>query len=139
MAENVDATLEENKQLREQIEAVQRERRRNFAEADQVHEEVLARQENERLKEVLASQEKLLEDATKAKELAAEPRKAAVQVPYTITKDGPVYSTPNTEQPKGEEPVAQSSGSRPAAGTASRPPHVPLSTPTGDDDENKEN
>lgn len=139
MAENVDATLEENKKLREQIEAVQRERRRNFAEADQVHEEVLARQENERLKEVLASQEKLLEDAAKAKELAAEPRKADAQVPYTITKDGPIYSTPNTEQPKGKETAAQSSGSRPAAGTVSRPPYVPLSTSTGDDDENKEN
>lgn len=139
MAENVDATLEENKKLREQIEAVQRERRRNFAEADQVHEEVLARQENERLKEVLASQEKLLEDANKAKELAGEPQKAPAQVPYTITKDGPVYSTPNTEQPKDKEPAAQSSGSRPASGTVSRPPYVPLSTPTGDDDENKEN
>lgn len=136
MAENVDATLEENKQLREQIEAVQRERRRNFAEADQVHEEVLARQENERLKEVLASQEKLLEDAAKAKELAAEPRKAAVQVPYTITKDGPIYSTPNTGEAKEEEkPQAQTSGFRQAAGTVySRPAATETS-----DDENKEN
>lgn len=146
MAENnVDATLEENRQLREQIETIQQERRRSFAEADRVHEEVLARQENERLKKVLASQESLRDAAEDAKNKASEGPERASQVPYTITKDGPVYSTPNRSKAKDEKPEEgdrQQSGPRQAAGTANRPPYVSLggASNTADDvDENKEN
>lgn len=140
MAENIDATLEENRKLREQIEAVQIERRRNFSEADKVYEEVQARRENERLKEVLASQEEMLERSANVRDkMGEDSTNSRKDVPYTITKDGPVYSTPNHGEKSEDKPVAQSSGSRPAAGAESRPPYVPLSTSTGDDDENKEN
>lgn len=121
----IDATLEENRQLREQIEAVQQERRRNYADAGLVREEVLARQENERLQDVLDSQRTLLEKSELEKENAATPDLGSriEQVPYTITADGPRYSTSNqggTEEKSEERTDTRSSNSRPAA-VAPRP------------------
>lgn len=139
MAENIDATLEENRKLREQIEAVQIERRRNFSEADKVYEEVQARRENERLKEVLAGQEEMLERSANVRDKVGEDSTdSRNNVPYTITKDGPVYSTPNHGE-KSEERTGTRESARPAAGVTTPPSFPNLSTRSGDGDENKEN
>lgn len=117
MADDVQRVEEENNSLREEIEQVQQERRAGFAKAEELSRSVTVQEENERLKEVLASQKKILE------------REDAIRGDIKVDEskgDAPSYDTPYTQTPKG----------RVYSGEADV---VTDSNSFGDNDENEEN
>lgn len=98
MADDTRRTEEENDDLRRQIEEVQQQRREGFAKAEELSRSVSAKEENERLREVLANQKRVLEREEKIRgDIGStdEPVNDAgltPSTPYTYTPEGPIVS-----------------------------------------------
>lgn len=150
MADDVQRLEEENEAIRARIEEVQEKRRAGFGEGEDLSRAVSAYEENERLKQVLQSQEDVLAREEKVRESLLEDEEQVneyglpLDTPYTITDDGPIVSDPIVVDESAQEgdnaprpPAAESDTDR-----ATRLAEI-ASTVTdadGDDDyENKEN
>lgn len=100
MADDVQRIEEENNSLREEIEQVQQDRRAGFAKAEELSRSVTVQEENERLKEVLASQKGILEREEAARDSTRDGTASPVAIEglatpdtlYTYTSDGPIVS-----------------------------------------------
>lgn len=144
MADEVQRLEEDNASLRDQIEEVQQRRRAGFSDAEEIARALSAYEENERLKQVLKSQEEILAREEQVRENLLNDEKPTtvdgipLDAPYTITPDGPRVSDPvvvDDSTVEGNEPEApQVNEDRPA-----RLAELAAAVTSGSDDETNEN
>lgn len=143
MADEVQRLEEDNASLRDQIEEVQQRRRAGFGDAEEIARALTAYEENERLKQVLKSQEEILAREEQIRENMLNDEKPLtvdgipLDTPYTITPDGPRVSDPvvvDDSTTEGEPEAPQVNEDRPA-----RLAELAAAVTSGSDDETNEN